>query len=210
MEKFETLSGVAASMPLENINTDAIIPVSWIVNYGRDLGQGLFGGWRYDQTGNENPTFVLNQPPNRAARILIAGQNFGCGSSREEAVWALLGFGIRCVIAPSFGDIFYENAFKNSLLPLRMAQEDIDALTRDPAFAAGARLTVDLQSCRVSVPSGSNGIGFSIEDSRRAALLAGLDHIDLSLQHAPATAAFQASDRERRPWIYARGPHTEG
>src|SRR5215468_4941873 len=125
MEKFETLTGIAAPLPYENINTDAIIPVRWIVQYGKDLGEGLFGGWRYDRQGLENPAFILNQEPFRQARILLVGPNFGCGSSREEAVWALLGFGIRCVIAPSFGDIFFGNAFKNSLLPIVLNPQSI-------------------------------------------------------------------------------------
>ncbi len=205
MDKFTTLTGTAAVMPLENINTDAIIPVTWIVNYGRDLGEGLFGVWRYHADGTERTEFVLNQAPYRDACILVGGRNFGCGSSREEAVWALLGFGIRCVIAPSFGDIFYENSFKNALLPIRMAQEDIDVLMRDPAFVAGAKLVVDLETCRVSVPGGSNGIAFDIDPARREALLQGFDHIDLTRQHVDEIAAFQAADKARRPWVHAPG-----
>jgi 3-isopropylmalate/(R)-2-methylmalate dehydratase small subunit len=204
MEKFTTLTGVAAVMPAENINTDAIIPVRWIVNFGMDLGEGLFGGWRYDAAGKARGDFILNQPAYRQSRILIAGRNFGCGSSREEAVWALLGFGIRCVIAPSFGDIFFENAFKNSLLPIVMDPADIAAILRDPVFAASPNLSVDLPAGRVRVPGGTTEIGFTVEASRRTALLMGLDHIDLTLIHAPEIAAFQASDRSRRPWIYRK------
>ena len=202
MEKFETLTGIAASLLQENINTDAIIPVPWIVNYGRDLGQGLFGGWRYDLTGKENPDFILNRPPFRQSKILLAGRNFGCGSSREEAVWALLGFGIRCVIAPSFGDIFFENSFKNSLLPVVMDQKDIATIAQDPRFLGDPTLSVDLRLRRVSVPSGAASVEFTIAEGRRQALLSGLDHIGNTLTHAADIAAFQASDRSRRPWIY--------
>jgi len=202
MEKFTTLAGVAVSLPYENINTDAIIPVSWIVNYGKDLGEGLFGGWRYDSAGKERGDFILNQAPFRQARILLAGRNFGCGSSREEDVWALLGFGIRCVVAPSFGDIFFDNSFKNSLLPIRMTPEDMAAIARDKAFVASSILSVDLEACRVTVPGGAVDIAFTVEESRRNGLLMGLDHIDLTLLHASEIAAFQAEDRSRRPWIY--------
>jgi 3-isopropylmalate/(R)-2-methylmalate dehydratase small subunit len=202
MEKFEKLTGIAASLPYENINTDAVIPVRWIVNYGRDLGEGLFGGWRYDAAGKEKPDFILNQPPFRQARILLAGRNFGCGSSREEAVWALVGFGIRCVIAPSFGDIFFENSFKNSLLPIRMDPADMAAIAGDKTFAANSVLSVDLQACRITVPGGTADIAFEVEESRRKALLMGLDHIDLTLLDAAEIAAFQARDRTRRSWIY--------
>jgi 3-isopropylmalate/(R)-2-methylmalate dehydratase small subunit len=202
MEKFETLTGIAASLLQENINTDAIIPVPWIVNYGRDLGQGLFGGWRYDLAGKENPDFVLNRAPFRQAKILLAGRNFGCGSSREEAVWALLGFGIRCVIAPSFGDIFFENSFKNSLLPVAMDATDIAALAQDPKFAAEPILSVDLRQRRVGIPGGSTSVEFSIAEGRRQALLSGLDHIGSTLVYSADIAAFQAKDRPRRPWIY--------
>jgi 3-isopropylmalate/(R)-2-methylmalate dehydratase small subunit len=202
MEKFEKLTGIAASLPYENINTDAVIPVRWIVNYGWDLGEGLFGGWRYDAAGKEKPDFILNQPPFRQARILLAGRNFGCGSSREEAVWALVGFGIRCVIAPSFGDIFFENSFKNSLLPIRMSAADMAAISSDKTFAANAVLSVDLRTCRVTVPGGTADIAFAVEESRRKALLMGLDHIDLTLLDAGEIAAFQARDRSRRSWIY--------
>jgi 3-isopropylmalate/(R)-2-methylmalate dehydratase small subunit len=202
MEKFEKLTGIAASLPYENINTDAVIPVRWIVNYGWDLGEGLFGGWRYDAAGKEKPDFILNQPPFRQTRILLAGRNFGCGSSREEAVWALVGFGIRCVIAPSFGDIFFENSFKNSLLPIRMSAADIAAIAGDKTFAANSVLCVDLQTCRVTVPGGMTDIAFEVEESRRKALLMGLDHIDLTLLDAAEIAAFQVRDRTRRSWIY--------
>ncbi len=201
MEKFERVTGVAAPLVQENINTDAIIPASWIVNFGRDLGQGLFGGWRYRADGHENPDFVLNQPPYRDARILLAGRNFGCGSSREEAVWALLGFGIRCVVAPSFGDIFFENAFKNGLLPIVLEPAGVMTLLRETAAAPTPILTVDLVACTLGAP-GATILSFTIPESRRRALLEGLDEIDLTLARAAEIHAFQAADRSRRPWIY--------
>ena len=204
MEKFTELTGIAAVMPMENINTDAIIPVRWIVNYGMDLGEGLFGFWRYDRAGAEVADFILNRPPYRQSKILVAGRNFGCGSSREEAVWALVGFGIRCVIAPSFGDIFYANAFNNSLLPIRMAPADIEALRAAPEFVASASLTVDLEACVVRVPGGALDVHFELEPQRRTALLMGLDHVDLTQLHAAEISAFQAADRVARPWIYRR------
>jgi 3-isopropylmalate/(R)-2-methylmalate dehydratase small subunit len=204
MEKFETVTGIAAVLLYENINTDAIIPVPWIVKYGKDLGEGLFGGWRYDAKGRENPEFVLNRKRFREARILLAGQNFGCGSSREEAVWALRGFGIRCVIAPSFGDIFRENSFKNSLLPVVLDHGQIESIVADPIFVAEATLSVDLRAQRITVPRSEIGVSFSVEDSRRQALLEGLDHIGLTMTRAAEIAAFQAQDKSRRPWIYSR------
>jgi 3-isopropylmalate/(R)-2-methylmalate dehydratase small subunit len=201
MEKFDRLTGIAAPLLLENINTDAIIPVPWIVNFGRDLGQGLFGGWRYDATEREKPDFVLNQPPYREARILLAGRNFGCGSSREEAVWALLGFGIRCVIAPSFGDIFFENSFKNGLLPVVLEPDGVGALARAIAEAPSPVLTVDLEACTVGAPRGPQ-LSFTIQEGRRRNLLLGLDEIGQTLTHGADIERFQAADRVRRPWIY--------
>ena len=209
MEKFASLTGVAATLAYENIDTDAIIPVRWIVTYGKDLGEGLFGGWRYGPDGAERPDFVLNRAPFRDARILLAGRNFGCGSSREEAVWALCSFGIRCVIAPSFSDIFFENAFKNSLLPVLMAPDDMAALSDAPNFRARHILAVDLVEQRVSVPGSTTSIAFEIDPGRREALLLGLDHVDLTLTHAAAIDSFQADDRVRRPWIHRSG-QTEG
>src|SRR5262245_16877494 len=201
MEKFDRLTGIAAPLLLENINTDAIIPVPWIVNFGRDLGQGLFGGWRYDAGEREKPDFVLNQPPYREAKILLAGRNFGCGSSREEAVWALLGFGIRCVIAPSFGDIFFENSFKNGLLPVVLEADGVAVLARAIAEAPSPILTVDLEACTVGAPPGPQ-LAFSIQEGRRRNLLLGLDEIGQTLAHGGDIDRFQAADRHRRPWIY--------
>ena len=205
MEAFERLTGVAAPLLLENVNTDAIIPVPWIVNFGQDFGKGLFGGWRYGPDGAENPAFVLNQGPYREARILLAGRNFGCGSSREEAVWALLAFGIRCVIAPSFGDIFFENAFKKGLLPVTLPLDAVTELARAAAAGPAPVLTVDLRACTVEAPGG-RPVAFAVDESRRQALLRGLDEIDLTLAHDAEIAAFQAADRARRPWIYGAAP----
>ena len=201
MEKFDRLTGIAAPLLLENINTDAIIPVPWIVNFGRDLGHGLFGGWRYDAAEREKPDFVLNQPPYREARILLAGRNFGCGSSREEAVWALLGFGIRCVIAPSFGDIFFENSFKNGLLPVVLEPDGVAALARAIAEAPSPVLTVDLEACTVGAPRGPQ-LPFTIQEGRRRNLLLGLDEVGQTLTQSADIDRFQAADRVRRPWIY--------
>ena len=201
MQKFDRLTGIAAPLLHENINTDAIIPVRWIVNFGQDLGKGLFGGWRYGEDDAENPDFILNQPSYRDTRILLAGRNFGCGSSREEAVWALLGFGIRCVIAPGFGDIFFENSFKNGLLPVMLEPDGVATLVRELAAAQTPVLTVDLERCTISVPDGST-LSFTIQESRRRALLMGLDEVDLTLARAAEIDAFQAADKSRRPWIY--------
>ncbi len=204
MQKFETLTGVAAPLLIENINTDSVIPVRWIVNYGMDLGEGLFGGWRYKLDDSENPDFILNRPPYRDSRILLAGPNFGCGSSREEAPWALVGFGIRCVIAPSFGDIFFENSFKNGLLPIILDAATIEKIVDALAATPDSILTVDLQRCIIALPDGSN-IPFTVEESRRQALLAGLDEIDQTLTRATDFNSFQSSDKKRRPWIYSPG-----
>jgi 3-isopropylmalate/(R)-2-methylmalate dehydratase small subunit len=201
VQKFDKLTGIAAPLLRENIDTDAIIPVRWIVNFGQDLGEGLFGGWRYGADDAENPDFILNQPPYRDTRILLAGRNFGCGSSREEAVWALLGFGIRCLIAPSFGDIFFENSFKNGLLPVILESDGLVTLVREVTAAERPVLTVDLEECAIVVPGGST-LSFTIPDSRRTALLMGLDEVDLTLARAAEIDAFQAADRSRRPWIY--------
>ena len=201
MEKFEVLTAIAAPLLRDNINTDVIIPAPWIVNFGQDLGKGLFAGWRYGVAGAEEPDFILNRSPYRDARILLSGKNFGCGSSREEAVWALLGFGVRCVIAPSFGDIFFENSFKNALLPVQMDAQDIAALIA--GMARTPTLTVDLTALQVKASDGLT-VPFGVQESRRQALLQGLDEVDLTLARTGEISAFQAADRVRRPWIYAR------
>ncbi|TCR70661.1 3-isopropylmalate dehydratase small subunit [Bosea sp. BK604] len=200
MEPFRLVTGVAASLPMENINTDAIMPTRWIVN-NKDLGEGLFGVWRYRLDGSEQPDFVLNQEPYRQSRILLGGPNFGCGSSREEAVWGLARFGIRCVIAPSFGDIFQENAFKNGLLPLVLPSDAMAALSAAMDGSNSRELTVDLEDCTIRTPDGTR-IAFAIDPARRQFLLDGLDEIDLTLKLSDEFEQFQDRDRRERPWIY--------
>ncbi len=209
MEPFTLLTGVAAPLYRADINTDAIIPMRWLVTATRTgLGKGLFGGWRYRADGSEDPAFVLNRPAYRAARILVTGPNFGCGSSREHAPWALLDFGIRCIVAPGFANIFYENCLKNGILPVVLPAPDVEGLAAWAQQAGPeARLTVDL-TCNTIVDAAGRRRAFELEVSRRAALLEGRDEIDDTLRHEQAIAAFQERDREVRPWVYrtpARG-----
>jgi 3-isopropylmalate/(R)-2-methylmalate dehydratase small subunit len=204
MKPFTQVSGVAAPLPRADVDTDAVIPVPWMKAIEPDYAKALFANWRWkDGDGiNEIPEFVLNRPPFREACILVAGTNFGCGSSREAAVWALLGFGIRCVIAPSFGDIFHENSYKNGLLPLVLPEAQVEALLKALAQGVGgSRMKVDLEAQVVTAPDGSKR-DFKIDASRRSALLAGLDEVGVTLAQRDAIAAFQARDRELRPWIY--------
>lgn len=201
MEKFDILRGVAAPLAVENVNTDAIMPTAWIIGVGSDWGRGLFGTWRRDREGRDLDGFVLNQARYRDARILVTGRNFGCGSSREEAVWGLVGYGIRCVVAPSFGDIFFDNAFKNGLLPVVLAAGQVEALQAMLAAAADPRITVDLLARVVVAPDGMQ-LAFAIDDGRRAALLEGMDEIGRTLGRVALIDAFQAADRLRRPWIH--------
>lgn len=202
MEKVGRISGIAAPLMIENVDTDAIIPGLWLTKADIDFGRALFANWRYRDQQGERDDFVLNREPFRRARILVASANFGCGSSREHAVWALLGFGIRSVIAPSFSDIFYENAFKNGLLAIRLPAEQVDAIAQQIADGtSGHQMTVDLENCAVITPDGST-VSFSIDPSRRTALLEGIDEIGMTLKEVDAIAAFQACDRKARPWIY--------
>lgn len=207
METFTTLTAIAAPMMTPNIDTDAIIPVEQMKVLTPDFGNSLFFNLRYLSDGRNNPEFVLNKPFYRDARILIAGENFGCGSSREHAVWALVDHGIRCVIAPSFGDIFYNNSFKKSLLPLRLSAEIVEDLARRVSEEANPQrlpLTVDLRACTVRGPQAhSPVIPFEIDPSRRDTLLEGLDEIGVTLKHDAEIAAFQAADSTRRPWVYS-------
>jgi 3-isopropylmalate/(R)-2-methylmalate dehydratase small subunit len=205
MEKFTILSGVAAPMPLANVNTDAITPASAGQSITTDLGAMLFANWRYDATGTEKPDFVLNQPRFRASKILVGGANFGCGSSRERAVWSLMRFGIRCVIAPSFGEIFHENCFQNGLLPVRLAAADCAALAAALETVAEPVVTVDLERCLVVPPDG-NAVPFVVPAERRAALLQGLDEIDVVLGMEDDVERFRRADRADRPWIYQIRP----
>jgi 3-isopropylmalate/(R)-2-methylmalate dehydratase small subunit len=208
MEKFIRLTGVAASLPLADINTDAVIPASYQRTLNDDPGKGLFAGWRYDLDGNEVPDFILNREPFRKSRIIVAGENFGCGSSREFAVWALMRFGIRCVIAPSFGDIFYENSFKNGLLPVVLAQVEVDRLQSHLARTNDPTLSVDLERLRIELSDGET-IPFSVPATRRTALLEGLDEIGQTLVHRDDIVAFQERQRVSMPWLHIR-PRNRG
>ena len=203
MQKFTTLRGVAAPLPMINVDTDMIIPKHFLKTIKRTgLGKNLFDELRYETDGREKPDFVLNQPAYRKAQILVAGENFGCGSSREHAPWALLDFGIRCIIATSFADIFYNNCFKNGILPIRLPQSDVDLLMDDAKRGANAIVTIDLEKQVITGPDGGL-IHFDIEPFRKHCLLNGLDDIGLTLQKASSVDAFEARDRLARPWLYA-------
>ncbi|MFN4128814.1 MAG: 3-isopropylmalate dehydratase small subunit [Paracoccaceae bacterium] len=200
MDKFTTLTGIAAPMPLVNIDTDMIIPKQFLKTIQRSgLGKNLFDEMRYTQDGQEIPDFVLNQPAYRRAEILIAGENFGCGSSREHAPWALLDFGIRCVIATSFADIFYNNCFKNGILPIVMPQDVVDVLMADAKRGANARVTVDLEAQTVTTSDGQS-FGFDVDSHRKHCLLNGLDDIGLTLEKAAAIDSYEAKNATLRPW----------
>lgn len=203
MEKFVRLEGVAASMPQPNIDTDAVIPASYQRTLKDDPGKGLFAGWRYDLKGKEIPDFVLNREPFRHSKIIVGGVNFGCGSSREFAVWALMRFGIRCVIAPSFGDIFYENSFKNGLLPIVLPEEQVQQLHQHLSRTNDPALTIDLDRCIIELPRGEK-ISFTVPSARRTALLEGLDEIGQSLKFASDIDEFQKAQRARHSWLYFR------
>jgi len=201
MNKFTTLTGVAAPLPMINIDTDKIIPKQYLKTIARTgLGQGLFDEIRYNADGSEKPDFVLNQAPYRAAKILIAGENFGCGSSREHAPWALLDFGITCIIAPSFGDIFYNNSFKNGVLPIRLDQSIIDQLTEDASNGANAVFTIDLERQTISRPDGGV-VSFEIDPFRKHCLLNGLDDVGLTLEKDAAISKFEAQRSLTQPWL---------
>ena len=201
MDKFTTLTGVAAPLPLINIDTDMIIPKQFLKTIKRTgLGKNLFDEMRYTKDGAEIPDFVLNQPAYRKAQILVAGANFGCGSSREHAPWALADFGIRCVIAASFADIFFNNSFKNGILPIILAQEQVDILTEDAKNGANAVLTVDLESQTISRPDGQK-IAFDVEPFRKHCLLNGLDDIGLTLQKQSKIDSFETQRKLSQPWL---------
>jgi 3-isopropylmalate/(R)-2-methylmalate dehydratase small subunit len=200
MEKFVRLTGVAAPLPIMNIDTDMIIPKQYLKTIARTgLGTGLFSELRYREDGSENPDFVLNKPAYRGAQILVAGDNFGCGSSREHAPWALLDFGVRAVISTSFADIFYNNCFKNGILPIKVAQAELDKLLDDAERGANATLTIDLEAQEIRGPDGGV-IRFDIDPFRKQCLLEGLDEIGLTLQKAAAIDSFEAKSAAARPW----------
>lgn len=206
MEKFTRLAGVAAPMLSNNIDTDTIIPVARMKMTAGNFAEGLFANKRFLPDGSEDPQFVLNQPPYRRARILVAGSNFGCGSSREHAVWALLGFGIRCVIAESFGDIFLNNSFAAGLLPVTLAPAQLNSLGEAVTRCAGsADVVVDLENNTVTDPDGAI-YPFQIDPMRRRSLLKGLDSIGTTLLCIEAIESFQAKDRINRPWVYEISP----
>jgi 3-isopropylmalate/(R)-2-methylmalate dehydratase small subunit len=200
MEKFTTLTGVAAPLPMVNVDTDMIIPKQFLKTIARTgLGRNLFDEMRYSEQGKENPDFVLNKPAWREAKILVTGENFGCGSSREHAPWALLDFGIRCVIAPSFADIFYNNCFKNGILPIVLAQAEVDKLMDDAERGANAVITVSLERQEITGPDGGT-IAFEIDAFRKHCLLNGLDDIGLTLEMAGTIDAFETDYAARSPW----------
>ncbi len=200
MEKFTKLTGIAAPMPLVNIDTDMIIPKQFLKTIKRSgLGVNLFDEMRYNLDGSEIADFVLNQPAYRKSEIIIAGDNFGCGSSREHAPWALLDFGIRCVIATSFADIFYNNCFKNGILPIVMPQEQVDILMADARKGANARQTIDLEAQTVTTSDGQV-FPFSVDGHRKHCLMNGLDDIGLTLEKASAIDSFEAKNKTLHPW----------
>ena len=210
MEKFRVFTSTAVPLMIPNIDTDTIIPIVWLRSLGDDQAKGLFSRWRLDAEGHEHPDFILNREPFRHARILVAGRNFGCGSSRENAVWALMAFGIRCVIAPSFGDIFSENAIKNGLLTVPMLEDEVQHLADEITRTQGSgSITVDLETCKVIAPDGSV-ISFTINPTARQSLLDGIDEIGRTQQHEDRISEFQNADRVARPWVYECGrcpPH---
>lgn len=201
MDKFESLTGVAAPMPLVNIDTDMIIPKQFLKTIKRSgLGANLFDEMRFDRQGNEIEDFVLNKPAYREAEILVAGDNFGCGSSREHAPWALLDFGIRCVISTSFADIFYNNCFKNGILPVVLAADEVEVLMKEAEKGANARITVDLVSQEVSTSEGAT-FAFEVDAFKKHCLLNGLDDIGQSLEKKASIDAFEAKAAQERPWV---------
>ncbi len=201
MEKFTTLTGIAAPLDMINVDTDMVIPKQFLRSIKRTgYAKGLFFEMRFDSDGNENPDFVLNKPQYRDAKILIAGDNFGCGSSREHAPWALLDFGITRVIAPSFADIFYNNCFKNGILPITLGKEDVEKLLDDAERGANATLTIDLEAQTIQGPDGGE-ISFDVEEFKKHCLLNGLDDIALTMEHADKIDSFEEGHKTAQPWL---------
>ena len=202
MDKFTTLRGVAAPLPMINVDTDMIIPKQFLKTIKRSgLGKNLFDEMRFDTSGAERPDFVLNKPAYRDSRFLITGENFGCGSSREHAPWALLDFGIRCIVAPSFADIFYNNCFKNGILPIVLPREQVDLLMEDAERGANAVVTVDLEAQRITGPDGGM-IAFKIDPFRKQCLLDGLDDIGLTMAKSSAIDSFESRHKAAQPWLH--------
>ncbi|MCB2011007.1 MAG: 3-isopropylmalate dehydratase small subunit [Geminicoccaceae bacterium] len=203
MEPFRKVEGIAAPLPMINVDTDMIIPKQFLKTIKRTgLGVNLFDEMRYDLDGREIPDFVLNREPFREAQVLIAGENFGCGSSREHAPWALLDFGIRCVIAPSFADIFFNNCFKNGVLPVVLPKETVDMLMREADEAGGRPFTIDLEKQEILRPTGNAPVPFEVDPFRRQCLLEGLDDIGLTMQKSTAIDGFEDGQKMREPWLY--------
>ena len=202
MQKFTKLTGVAAPMDAINVDTDQIIPKLHLRTIKRTgLGKVLFDDLRFNPDGTEKPEFILNRGPYRKAEILVAGDNFGCGSSREHAPWALLDFGIRCIVSTSFADIFYNNCFKNGILPITVSADELGALMADASDRENPVLTVDLHAQEITRPNGAT-VRFEIDEFRRECLLDGLDDIGLTMQKVEMIDAFEKSQRERQPWLY--------
>ena len=205
MDKYSKFTGVAAPMPLVNIDTDMIIPKVFLKTIKRSgLGVNLFDEMRYDREGNEIADFVLNKPPYRSAEIIVAGDNFGCGSSREHAPWALKDFGIKAIVSTSFADIFYNNCFKNGILPIVLPQEEVDKLMDDAHRGANATITVDLESQTITGPDGGT-IAFEIDPHRKHCLLNGLDDIGLTMEKEEHISAFEKALHLRMPWHHHGG-----
>ncbi|MEQ9327947.1 MAG: 3-isopropylmalate dehydratase small subunit [Rhodospirillales bacterium] len=201
MDKFDKLTAVAAPLPHVNIDTDAIIPKQFLKTIKRTgLGKNLFAEWRYNDDGSEKEDFVLNKQAWRKAQVLVALENFGCGSSREHAPWAMLDFGIRCVIAPSFADIFYNNCFKNGILPIKLPREDVDKLMEDAERGANATITIDLENQTIQGPDGGE-IKFDVDPFRKHCLLNGLDDIGLTEQKAQKIDNFENDRKVSQPWL---------
>ena len=203
MQKFTSLTGVAAPLPMINVDTDMIIPKQFLKTIKRTgLGKNLFDEMRYTPDGKEKADFVLNRPAYRKAAILVAGANFGCGSSREHAPWALLDFGIRCVIAPSFADIFYNNCFKNGILPIKLPQSEVDKLMDDAERGANAVVSIDLEKQEIRGPDGGC-ITFDLDLFRKHCLLNGLDDIGLTLEKTPSIESFETKNKSTQPWLWS-------
>lgn len=203
MQKFIEITAVAAPLPIRNVDTDMIIPKQFLKTVKRTgLGANLFDEMRFTPDGEVIEDFVLNQPAYKKAGILVSGENFGCGSSREHAPWALLDFGIRCIIAPSFADIFYNNCFKNGILPIKLSKEDVDKVMEDAKRGANATVTVDLRTQEIKGPDGGT-IKFEIDAFRKKCLLEGLDDIGLTLEKEDKISQFEGKDKQTQPWLYA-------
>lgn len=200
MDKFDILTAIAAPLPEENIDTDKIIPARFLKTTKRSgLGKSAFYSWRYDENGKEREEFVLNREPYRQAEILVTYENFGCGSSREHAPWALLDFGIRCVIAPSFADIFFNNSFKNGILPIRLPREICEQLVEDTKMGANAKLTINLEKQEIIRPNGER-ISFDVDPLRRQLLLDGMDDIAQTMQYVKSIDNFEEKRKKDQPW----------